>query len=82
MDGLVITRFTEMGHISHPLGVPFVAVARLGIVGRLNTLCRTRQLLLWFQLDGRLSWGTCVGSLWGHAAVMAVPGLTQRLNHG
>jgi hypothetical protein len=38
MDGGVFTRFTEMGHISHPLGVPFVAVARLGIVGGLYAL--------------------------------------------
>ena len=33
MDGLVIARFTAMGYVSYPLGVPFVAVARLGIVG-------------------------------------------------
>jgi hypothetical protein len=38
MDGVIFTRFTAMGHIAHPLGVSFVAVARLGIVGGLYAL--------------------------------------------
>src|ERR1043166_3216803 len=36
--GRGLARFTEMHHVARPLGLPLVAIACLGIIGRFDTL--------------------------------------------
>src|SRR5439155_16381611 len=43
MRGGGLTGLTDMYHIASPLGVPLMAIARIGIIGRFDPFSRWRQ---------------------------------------
>ena len=77
-----LTGFADVDHVPRPLGVPFLAIARLGIVGGFEPFRGRGQRTVGLEADAR-DGGVAVG---GHLArgplVVALPGLPKRGNHG
>ena len=74
--GRGLAGLTDMHHVPGPLGVPLLAIACLGIIGRFHSLSRWRQVTVGLETHA----GHCAflwrGARTGSPFVVALPGST------